>query len=95
MIKMIASYDFNIWMLECEHVYSWNLYGDELCDYWMQMYWFMTIDVVGGTTGIRSVTEQGHPTGWAGRWFPPFSCIMLMFWNELFEDDILLHYDEC
>jgi hypothetical protein len=57
MIKMIALYDCNLWTLECEHMYSWNLYGDESCDYRMQIYRFVTINVVGGTTEIGLVTE--------------------------------------
>jgi hypothetical protein len=54
---MIALYDCNLWTLECEHMYSWNLYGDEPCDYRMQIYRFVTIDVVGGMTGIGLATE--------------------------------------
>jgi len=23
---------------ECEHMYSWNMHDNELCDYWMQTY---------------------------------------------------------
>jgi len=49
------------------------MYGNESCDFKMQMSLFVTIDVLGGAIG------QGHPTGGTGRWFPPFSCIMLMF----------------
>jgi hypothetical protein len=75
--------------LEFEHVDSWNMYGNESCDFKMQMSLFVTIDVLGGATG------QGHPTGRTGRWFPPFSCIMLMFWNDLLVDDILLYCGEC
>ena len=37
-----------------------SLYGDELCDYQMQICWFMVIDVFGGVTRIELVTEQGH-----------------------------------
>jgi hypothetical protein len=72
MIKMIALYDCDIWTLECEHVYSWKLYGDELCVTEMQMYWFVTINVLGGTT------RQGHPMEGAGRWLPPLSSITLV-----------------
>jgi len=34
----------------------------------------------------------GHPMRKTGRWFPPFSCIMLMFRNDLVMDDMLLSY---
>jgi hypothetical protein len=37
--------------LECEHVDSWNMYGDESRDFKMQMSWFVTIDVLDGATG--------------------------------------------
>jgi hypothetical protein len=74
--------------LECEHVDSWNMYGDESCDFRMQMCWFVTSDVLDDANGIEHSTGQRHPTGGTGRWFPPFSCITLMFWNNLFEDDI-------
>ena len=50
----------------------------------------MIINVLGGATGIGPATGQGYPTGGAGWWFPPFSCIMLMFWNDLVMDDMLL-----
>jgi hypothetical protein len=43
----------------------------------------VTIDVLSGATGTGSATREGLSMGGAGRWFPPFSCIMLMFWNEL------------
>jgi hypothetical protein len=56
---------------EYEHVYFWNMYGDELCDYQMQICWFMIIDVLGGATGIEPVTIQWHPTRGTGRWLPP------------------------
>jgi len=39
----------------------------------------MAINVLGGATGIRPSSGQGHPTGGTGRWFPPFSCMVLMF----------------
>jgi hypothetical protein len=62
-----------------ELVYAWDMRSDELCDYWIQIYWFVAIDVLGGTFGIRPLSGQGHPAGGTGRWFPPFSCITLMF----------------
>jgi hypothetical protein len=35
---MISWYDCVICeTLECEHVYYWNMYGNELCDYQMQI----------------------------------------------------------
>ena len=72
------------------------MHGEELCNYWIQMYWFVAINFLGGATGIGPSSGQGHPTGGIGRWFPPFfSCITLMFQNNLFEDDILLCCGEC
>jgi hypothetical protein len=29
------------------------------------------------------------PAGGTGKWFPHFSCIMLMFWNDLLMDDMM------
>jgi hypothetical protein len=49
--------------LECEHMNSWNKYSDK-CDSKIQMYWFMTIDVLGGA---------------AGRWLPPSFFITLIY----------------
>jgi len=69
---------------------SWNKYGDE-CDLRMQMYWFIAIDVLGGAAGIGPSLGQGQPAGEAGRGFPPFSRTMLMLWNDLLMDDILLN----
>jgi hypothetical protein len=57
-----------VWTLECEHVYSWNMYGDELCDYQMQMCWFVTINVLGGATRIWHLNGQGHPMRGTCRW---------------------------
>jgi hypothetical protein len=39
------------------------MYGDELCDYQIQIYWFVIIDMLGGATGIGPLTRQGHPMG--------------------------------
>lgn len=81
-IDLNAWNEFIVWLcnmcgtLECEHVDSWNMYGDESCDFKMQMCWFVTIDVLGGVTEIGPSTGQGHPTGGTSRWFPPFFCIM-------------------
>jgi hypothetical protein len=47
--------------MEHEHVYAWDMYSDELCDYWIQTYWFIAIDVLGGVSGIRPSSRQGHP----------------------------------
>jgi len=58
--------------------YSWNKYGDE-CYLKMQMYWFVVIDVLGGVVRIRPSPGQGQPTSGAGRWFPPFSRMILCF----------------
>ena len=69
---------------------SWNKYGDE-CDLRMQMYWFVAIDVLGGVAGIGPSSGQGQSTGGAGRWFPLFSCMMFMFWNDLLINDLLLN----
>jgi len=65
-----------------EHMDSWNRYGDE-CEFKMQMCWFVTIDVLSGATMIEPSIEQGHPTGGTGKWFPSFSHMMFMFWNNL------------
>jgi len=43
----------------------------------------MAIDVLGGGAGIRSSSGQGQPASAAGRWFPPFSRMIFMFWNNL------------
>jgi hypothetical protein len=56
--------------LECEHMNSWNKCGDE-CDSKIQMYWFMTIDVLGGAVGIGPSSRHEQPTGGAGRWLAP------------------------
>jgi hypothetical protein len=77
--------------LEYELVYAWDMHGEELCNYWIWMYCFVAIYVLGGTTRTRPSSGQGHPTSGTSRWFPPFSCMMLMFWNELLMDDILLN----
>jgi hypothetical protein len=66
----------------CEHMDSWNRYGDE-CDFRMRMCWFVTIDMLGGATMIGPSIEQGHPIGGTGRWCPPFSRMIFMFWNNL------------
>jgi hypothetical protein len=64
--------------LECEHMNSWNKYSDE-CDSKIQMYWFMTIDVLGGAAGIGPSSGQGKPAGGAGRWLPPSFFITLIY----------------
>ena len=77
--------------LEYEPVYASSMHGDELGDYWIRTYWFMAIDVLGGSTKIGPLSRQGHPTSGTCRWFPLFSSMMLMFWNDLLMDDILLN----
>jgi hypothetical protein len=52
------------------------------------LWWLMCLGVA---TRIGLSTGQGHPTGETCWWFPPFSRIMLMFWNDLVMDDILLN----
>jgi len=46
--------------LEHEHVNSWNKNGDE-CDSKIQMYWFVTIDVLGGAVGIGPFQDKDNP----------------------------------
>ena len=60
-----------------------SLYDSDECDLRMQMYWFVAIDVLGGVAGIGPSLGQGQPASGAGRWFPPFSRMMFMFWNNL------------
>jgi len=38
----------------------------------------VAIDVLGVAAEIRPSSGQGQPIGGAGRWFPPFSHMMLM-----------------
>jgi len=57
--------------LEYELVYTWDMHGEE-CNYWIRMYWFVAIDILGGATGIGPSSRQGHPTSGTSRWFPPF-----------------------
>jgi hypothetical protein len=49
--------------LEYELLYAWDMHGEELCNYWIRMYWFMAINVLSGATGIGPSSRQGHPTG--------------------------------
>jgi hypothetical protein len=43
MLGTISLYDgVKCGTLECEHMDSWNKYGDE-CDLRMQIYWFVTL----------------------------------------------------
>jgi hypothetical protein len=55
-----------------EHMYSWNMHDDELCDYWMQTCWLWSFYVLGGVIKIEPSTGQRHPTRGTGRWLPPF-----------------------
>jgi hypothetical protein len=83
MLVTISLYDgVKCGTLKGEHMDSWNKYGDE-CDLKMLMYRFVAIDVLGGVAGIGPSPGQTQPTSGAGRWFPPFSHMMFMFWNDL------------
>ena len=83
MLVIISLYDdVKFETLECEHMDSWNKYGDE-CDLKMQMYWFVAIDVLGGVAGIKPSLRQGQLVSGVGRWFPSFSHMMFIFWNVL------------
>jgi hypothetical protein len=68
MLVTISLYDgVKCGTLECEHMNSWNKYGDE-CDSKIQMYWFVTIDVLGGgAVLIESSSGQGQLASGAGR----------------------------
>jgi hypothetical protein len=71
--------------MEYELVYAWDMCNDELCDYWIWMYWFVANDVLGGVSGIGPSSRQGHLAGGTSRWFSPFYFIMLiyeMFYHE-------------
>jgi hypothetical protein len=86
MLVTISWYDgVKCGTLVCEHMNSWKKYGDE-CDKKIQMYCFVTIDVLGGAVGIRPSSRQEQPTGGAGRWLSPSFFITLN--NEIL-------YDEC
>ena len=56
----------------------WNAYGDE-CDSKIQMYWFVTIDDLGGAVGIGPSLGQGQPAGGVRRWLSPSSSITLNY----------------
>jgi len=58
----------------------------EYTDWW-------SFNVSGGATGIKPSTWQGHPTGGAGKWPPPFSIIILDPWNDFFIKLLLFGYD--
>jgi hypothetical protein len=38
----------------------------------------MVINGLGGASGIGPSSGQGHPASGTGRWYPPFSRMMLM-----------------
>jgi len=78
----------NMGSLEICMVMTYVITDCKCADLWSLM-------CLGDVTEIGPTTRQWHPTKGTGRWFPPFSCIMWMFWNNLFEDDILLRCDEC
>ena len=89
-----------VWLCNMRNTWMWTCVFLE--NVWWRVMWLsntnvsiVIIDVLGSTTGIRPSTGQGHPTRGIGRWFPHFSCITLMFQNNLFEDDILLCCGEC
>jgi hypothetical protein len=42
------------------------------------MYLCVAVDVSGGVIGIGPSSIQGQPVGGTSKWFPPFSCMMLM-----------------
>jgi hypothetical protein len=86
MLVIISWYDsVKCETLECEHMNSWNKYGDE-CDSKIQMYWFVTIYILGGAIGIGPLSRQEQPTGGASRWLSPSFFITL-------NNEILYH--EC
>jgi hypothetical protein len=83
MLVTISFYDgVKCGTLECEHMNSWYKYGDK-CDLKIQMYWSVSIDVLGSVVGIGPSPGQGQPASGVGRWFPPFSHMMFMFRNDL------------
>jgi hypothetical protein len=43
----------------------------------------VAIDILGGATRIEPLLGQGQPASGTGRWFPPFSRMMFMFWNDI------------
>jgi hypothetical protein len=61
MLVIISWYDgVKYGTLECEHMNSWDNYGDE-CDSKIQMYLFVTIDVLGGVVEIGPSSRQKQP----------------------------------
>jgi hypothetical protein len=91
MIKMIALCGCNmwntwIWTFVCLRHAWWRvvqLLNTNVLIYGYQCFKWCDWD----QTFIKTRT----PHGWKGRWFPHFSCMMLMFWNDLLMDDILLN----
>jgi hypothetical protein len=69
--------------LEYELAYAWNIHSDELGDYWIRMYRFVVVDVLGGTTEIEPSSGQGHPMGGTCRWFAPPHLLNANIWNVL------------
>jgi len=83
MLVTISLYDgVKCGTFEHEHMDTWSKYGDE-CDLRMQIYWFVAIDILGGVARIGPSSGQGQPAGGTCRWFPPFSRMKFMFWNDL------------
>jgi len=71
MLVTISWYDdVKCGTLECEHMNSLNMCGDEY-DSKIFMYWFMTIDVLGGVVGIGPSSRPEQPADGAGRWVAP------------------------
>jgi len=55
------------------------------------MYWFVMTYVFRCCNQDWTFDRARTPTKGTCRWFPPFSRMMLMFWNDLLMDDILLN----
>jgi len=67
---------FKCGTFKCEYMNSWNKYGDE-CDSKIQIYSFVTIDVLSGVVRIRPSSRQGQLVSGAGRWLSPSFFITL------------------
>jgi len=91
MLATISLYDgVKCGTLEYEHMNSWNKYGDE-CDSKIQMYWFVTIDVLGGAVRIKP------SSGGVGRWLSPSFFITLNYeilYHECYHI-VLVHISDC
>jgi hypothetical protein len=49
----------------------------------IQIYWFVTNDVLGGAAGIGPSSGQGQPANRAGRWLSPSFYHNFDLWNTL------------